>query len=88
MLSNKTCSNKRVLAPEKPPATCVGVDRGLGTSSRPPPPRNVSGLGETVMDRLLAINYAFNIMGAKKSLGQYLGKVAYTAGLAEGAWAL
>ena len=78
MLYNKDLFKQAGLDPEKPPLTWVEFIadwrqlKAAGISGL------VSGWGETWMINCFANNYAFNVMGEKKVLDTYRGKVPYT----------
>lgn len=78
MLYNKDLLQKAGLNPEKPPVTWnefVEAGRKLKAAGIP---GLVSGWGEIWLIDCFASNYAFNMMGEKKVLDTYRGKVSYT----------
>jgi ABC-type glycerol-3-phosphate transport system substrate-binding protein len=78
MVYNKTLFRKAGLDPESPPKTwseLITQGKALKAAGIPP---IISGFGEIWLIDCLASNYAFNILGEKKVIDTYRGKVPYT----------
>lgn len=78
MLYNKDLFKQAGLDPSRPPKTWpefIDAWHKLKTANIP---GMVSGWGETWMIGCFANNYAFNVMGEKKLLDTFRGKVSYT----------
>ena len=78
MLYNKDLFKKAGLDPEKPPKTWDEFVKDNQALKAAGIPGFVSGWGETWLIDCFASNYAFNIMGEKKVLDTFRGKVPYT----------
>jgi ABC-type glycerol-3-phosphate transport system substrate-binding protein len=78
MLYNKDLFKQAGLNPNKPPQTWDEFISDWHTLKAAGIPGLVSGWGETWMIDCFANNYAFNIMGEKKVLDTFRGKVPYS----------
>ncbi len=78
MLYNKDLFKQAGLDPEKAPETWSEFIADWHKLQTAGIPGLVSGWGETWMIDCFASNYAFNIMGEKKVLDTFRGKVSYT----------
>ena len=77
-LYNKSLFKKAGLDPEKPPQTWKEFIKDGKKLAKLGVPGLVSGWGEIWMIDCLASNLAFNVMGEKKVMETYEGKVPYT----------
>ena len=78
MLYNKDLFKQAGLNPEHPPQTWAEWIADWHQLKAAGIPGFVSGWGETWMINCFASNYAFNVMGEKKVMETYRGKVPYT----------
>ncbi len=78
MLYNKDLFKQAGLNPARPPETWDEWIADWHALKKAGIPGLVSGWGETWMINCFASNYAFNVMGEKKVLDTYRGKVLYT----------
>lgn len=78
MLYNKDIFAQAGLDPNKPPKTWDEFIKTWRTLKAAGFPGFVSGWGETWLIDCFANNFAFNIMGEKKVIDTYRGKVPYT----------
>lgn len=78
MLYNKKLFKKAGLDPDKPPQTWDEFVQAVEALNKAGIKGLASGWGEIWMIDCFANNYAFNIMGEKKVLDTYRGKVPYT----------
>jgi len=78
LIYNKDLFAKAGLNPEKPPRTWTEFLQAIRTLKAAGIQGLVSGWGETWLIQCFANNYAFNILGEKKVLDTYRGKVPYS----------